>query len=87
MIWDGVSMVSSATSGAGSSYKHTYHYTASPTLLVEVDRAGQVIAADVAGAGPLVFDRLETRIVVRFDYDAGLSDAHAILRLTRNSYK
>jgi hypothetical protein len=63
-VWDAVASTfavsSEATSGLVESVRH---YTARLLLLVELGDDGRVTAVDVASAGPLVYDRTETRAV------------------------
>jgi PIN domain-containing protein len=60
-IWELVSStLSTSTEGSGL-YESIRHYTARLLLLVELGDDGLVTAADIANAGPLVYERTETR--------------------------
>jgi PIN domain len=62
-VWDIVASTFSLSGEASGLVESIHHYTARLLLLLELGDDGRVTAADVASAGPLIFDRTESRAV------------------------
>jgi hypothetical protein len=61
-VWDGVTSASFGSTGIAI-YGYATHYLARLLLLIELSPDGRVMAAEVAGGGPFVYDRTEPRTI------------------------